>query len=132
MPIRLTEFRSLSKELWNVPEAKADMFEAARLFPIPERNGQSIIAYAIRMFDVLYKRGLVQWLDISPMATADLAAQKAIRYGHVYGLHPKTKANVIRDLTLILRMRWCDCGSTQCEGYQDLVKAFAKKYKKHF
>ena len=75
--------RSLASIAWNVSEStqaevQKDSGKAERYFPIPTRNGQSVIAYAIRVFDVLYKRDIAMSLGCSQKALAQLAAMLSL------------------------------------------------------
>ncbi|MBA7604613.1 hypothetical protein ES703_11739 [subsurface metagenome] len=126
--------RSLASIAWNVSEStqaevQKDSGKAERYFPIPTRNGQSVIAYAIRVFDVLYKRDIAMSLGCSQKALAQLAADRALR--GIYFPQRKTLWRASELLTEILVERWLDCAWTGRPCYLSLVKLFGKKYGKY-
>lgn len=139
MPRIITEpNRSLSSIAWNVSEStqaeiQKDGFrsswKAERYFPIPTRNGQSVIAYAIRVFDVLYKRDIAMSLGCSQKALAQLAADRALR--NIHFPQRKTLWKALELLTEILVERWLDCAWTGRPCYLSLVELFSKKYGKY-
>jgi len=135
MPRMITEpKRSLSSIAWNVPEnlqaeVQSDRWKALEYFPIPTRNGQSVIAYAIRVFDVLYKRDIAMSLGCSQKALAQLAADRALR--NIHFPQRKTLWKALELLTEILVERWLDSAWTGRPCYLSLVELFSKKYGKY-
>lgn len=100
--------------------------EAARLLPLPKRNG-NFVEYAKRVFNTFWGRAIAQDLDASPMAFADLAAYKALK-----GIHFVRKATYRKAqeaLKFLLQQYWIDSGQETIfvqEDTKDFLKHFGK------
>ena len=116
----------VSQEIYDKVQAAgwAKDREAARLLPLPERNG-NFVEYAKQVFNTYWGRAIAQGLDASPFAFADLAAYKALR-----GIHFVRKATYRKAqqaLKFLLQQYFIDCGQTTI-----FVQGDTKDFLKHF